>query len=85
MRIKLDVGGTGFSVARSTLLSGKESFFHSLLVGGFNTAPEEDGCYFIDRDPEMFPLIINYLRGYRHEPFYMLGKKQLNKLRFEAE
>jgi len=35
--------------------------FEAIILSG-NWKPLEDGSYFIDRNPELFPVIINYLR-----------------------
>ncbi len=59
--ISLDVGGTIFRTTSDTLLSHKpkdsESFF-SVLLSSSPTCSN----FFIDRDPECFRVVLNYLR-----------------------
>jgi len=57
--IRLDVGGTLFSTSRSTLTRYGSPFFASLLLN----SPTSNGSYFIDRDPKIFALILEALRG----------------------
>jgi len=58
--ITLDVGGTIFRSTAATLLSHKpkdaESYFSALLSTG------SANSFFIDRDPEYFRVVLNYLR-----------------------
>ncbi len=50
--IGLNVGGTRFLTTKSTLLNaGRESFFGALLESGLPSAIDQDGNYFLDRDP----------------------------------
>lgn len=60
-KIKLDVGGKFFSTTLRTLKC-KDGFFRAKFSGNFLLEPEEDGSYFIDRDPFTFRHILNYLR-----------------------
>ncbi|KAF0983699.1 hypothetical protein FDP41_007614 [Naegleria fowleri] len=59
--IKLDVGGKIFKTSKETLLSRKDTFFYAMISSG-KWLPDEEGCYFIDRNPKMFPYILDYLR-----------------------
>ena len=61
MIIKLNVGGRVFLTTEETL-SGTTSML-SVLVQHQNPAQQIDGHYFIDRDPDTFRWILNYLRG----------------------
>ena len=65
----VDVGGTRFHV-RSAVLRGRGDHFFSLwLSGAFVSERERDGSLFIDRDPEHFALVLQYLRqGTAHAP-----------------
>ena len=54
-RVILDVGGVQFATSRDTLLSCGSEFFQTLLNN-------EEDIYFIDRDPQSFSIILNYLR-----------------------
>lgn len=61
MIIKLNVGGRVFLTSEETL-TGTYSML-SVLVQHPNPAQLIDGHYFIDRDPDTFRWILNYLRG----------------------
>eukprot|EP01006_Ploeotia_vitrea_P047461 TRINITY_DN67131_c1_g1_i1.p1 TRINITY_DN67131_c1_g1~~TRINITY_DN67131_c1_g1_i1.p1 ORF type:complete len:307 (-),score=5.39 TRINITY_DN67131_c1_g1_i1:68-988(-) len=60
-KVQLDIGGTVFSTTESTLLKEKDTFFWALLHSG-EWKPDEDGLFFIDRSPNTFGLILEYLR-----------------------
>lgn len=62
--VHLNVGGQRFSTSKNTLLSlqGEETFFTSLLSGRIASNMDDSGAYFIDRDPSLFRLILNFLR-----------------------
>jgi hypothetical protein len=62
-RITLNVGGTRYETTRSTLCSYKGSMLERMFGGQFNTKPDEDGSYFIDRDGELFRHIMHVLRN----------------------
>ena len=62
-RIRLDVGGTMFATTKSTLTRITDSFFAAMFGGRFALKPEEDGSFFIDRDPFVFRHVLNFLRG----------------------
>ena len=64
MIIKLNVGGRVFLTSKETLSEG----MLSVLVKHDNPARQIDGHYFIDRDPDTFRWILNYLRGSRVLP-----------------
>jgi hypothetical protein len=49
MRCRLDVGGQRFAVSKATLVARPNTFFEAMFGGRFNTKPEKDGSYFIDR------------------------------------
>eukprot|EP01006_Ploeotia_vitrea_P059798 TRINITY_DN74800_c0_g1_i1.p1 TRINITY_DN74800_c0_g1~~TRINITY_DN74800_c0_g1_i1.p1 ORF type:complete len:356 (-),score=29.52 TRINITY_DN74800_c0_g1_i1:79-1116(-) len=64
--VTLNVGGERFLTTRATLLKDEDSFFWSLAGGGgtewkpdFNDGQE----FFIDRSPESFKLVLDYLRS----------------------
>jgi len=60
--VNLNVGGKRFSSSRSTLTWIADSFFTSLLSGRIASMKDETGAFFIDRDPEAFVPILNFLR-----------------------
>lgn len=51
-----------FSTSKTTLNQIPDTFFTSLLSGRIQSLRDENGAIFIDRDPELFSLILNYLR-----------------------
>eukprot|EP01080_Neovahlkampfia_damariscottae_P006290 gene6290-10297_t len=59
--VKLNVGGKLFITTKSTLFNVDNSLKSMLQSGNFK--PDLDGAYFIDRSPEYFPLILDYLRN----------------------
>ena len=60
--INLNVGGQKFSTSKSTLTWIPDSFFSCLLSGRISSIKDGGGAYFIDRDPEAFVPILNFLR-----------------------
>ncbi|VDM59105.1 unnamed protein product [Angiostrongylus costaricensis] len=60
--IYLNVGGQRFATSSHTLTWIPDSFFTSLLSGRILTVRDDSGAIFIDRDPEIFRIILNYLR-----------------------
>lgn len=60
-RIGLNVGGKIFYTSKSTLTS-QEGFFTTLFSSSIPTETDNDGNIWIDRDPEIFPYILNFLR-----------------------
>lgn len=60
--VNLNVGGHRFATSRHTLSWISDSFFTSLLSGRIPTVRDETGAIFIDRDPALFRIILNYLR-----------------------
>jgi len=79
--IHLNVGGRRFSTSRQTLTQVQDTFFTGLLSGRIQTTKDETGAIFIDRDPDLFRLILNYLRN-RSLSFENVNFKEL---RHEAE
>ncbi|XP_044281358.1 SH3KBP1-binding protein 1 isoform X2 [Varanus komodoensis] len=60
--VQLNVGGRRFSTSRQTLTWIPDSFFSSLLSGRISTLKDDTGAIFIDRDPDAFAPILNFLR-----------------------
>ena len=66
--IKLNVGGVRFETTRRTLVQ-KSGYFKALLSGKYGDKDRNNGCYFLDRDPEYFKYLLRYLRyGYVQIP-----------------
>ncbi len=84
-KVKLNIGGTLFVTLNSTLMRHPHSLFGKMLAGEYGIAPDENGEYFIDRDPMGFPVVLNLLRG---EPPFMpenFSPELKHKLRRDAE
>jgi len=79
--INLNVGGTKFSTSRQTLTQVQDTFFTGLLSGRIQTYKDDNGAIFIDRDPQLFRLILNYLRNRS----LSLDDVNLKELKHEAE
>jgi len=58
-KVTLNVGGTLFLTTKHTLTSKKNLLYEMILT----EKPNENGEYFIDKSPEYFNIILNYLRG----------------------
>lgn len=62
-RIKLDIGGKVFATTKENMVRYPNSFFAGMFSGQWDLRVEDDGCYFIDRDPLVFRYVLNFLRG----------------------
>lgn len=60
-KIKLDVGGQLFTCSKGNLLKYENTYFYGMLSSG-KWQPDEDGTYFIDRNPKYFPYILDFFR-----------------------
>ncbi|XP_021365771.1 SH3KBP1-binding protein 1-like, partial [Mizuhopecten yessoensis] len=79
--IHLNVGGTRYSTSKQTLTWIPDSFFTSMLSGRISSLKDETGAIFIDRDPKLFSVILNFMRTKEVE----LRDMDLSTLRHEAE
>ncbi|XP_063978261.1 BTB/POZ domain-containing protein KCTD3 isoform X2 [Diachasmimorpha longicaudata] len=79
--VHLNVGGTRFSTSRQTLTWIPDSFFTALLSNRIASRRDETGALFVDRDPKMFSIILNYLRTRDID----LRNTDIRALRHEAE
>ncbi|CAH1162973.1 unnamed protein product [Phaedon cochleariae] len=79
--LHLNVGGKRFSTSRQTLTLIPDTFFSALLSGRISSLRDEKGAIFIDRDPTVFSVILNYLRTREVE----LKGVDIKTLRHEAE
>lgn len=82
MLVKLNVGGSVFWTTKETLTSHGPHML-SAMVQHNNPARMVDDAYFIDRDPNAFRWILNYLRGSRVLP--PKESSEMNLLREEAQ
>jgi hypothetical protein len=60
-KITLNVGGVKFTTTKGTLVAESGTYFDTLIKSG-SWAEDEDGEFFIDRNPRFFPAILDYLR-----------------------
>ncbi|CAO4376394.1 unnamed protein product [Caenorhabditis nigoni] len=78
--VNLNVGGRIFATSCNTLSWIPDSFFTSLLSGRMNSVRDASGAIFIDRDPDVFRVILNYLRTKQVD----LGGLKVATLKHEA-
>ncbi|XP_070378747.1 SH3KBP1-binding protein 1 isoform X1 [Dermacentor albipictus] len=79
--INLNVGGIRFATSRQTLTWVPDSFFTSMLSGRISSHRDETGAIFIDRDPKLFSVILNFMRTKDID----LRDLDMSVLRHEAE
>ncbi|CAG5106809.1 Oidioi.mRNA.OKI2018_I69.chr1.g3009.t1.cds [Oikopleura dioica] len=60
--LELNVGGSNFTTSLSTMRKYK-SMFSSMFSGKFEVVKDANGRYFIDRDPEVFCHILDFMRS----------------------
>ena len=61
--VNLDIGGKIFKTTKATLCS-VDGFFSRMCSGDWNEGVSlKDNTIFVDRDGEVFPLILSYLRS----------------------
>lgn len=67
--VEINAGGEFHSVGRSTLCLAKDSFFALLFSGSWDHSQKRDsaGRVFLDIDPYIFKVIVNFLRQKRIE------------------
>jgi hypothetical protein len=61
--VKLNVGGTRYTVGLATLTGAESSYFEALFSGRWQQALTDDGEVFIDRDGDVFKHVLHYLRA----------------------
>jgi len=60
--VKLNVGGTVYHTSLTTLLAKRGSMLEVLFSGRHTIPKDDDGNYFLDRDPKSFEFVLKYLR-----------------------
>ncbi|KAH7707985.1 BTB/POZ domain-containing protein KCTD17 [Aphelenchoides avenae] len=60
--IRLNVGGKVFQTSKQTLSRDPESFLAHLASENIPSQKDHSGAILVDRDPEYFQIILNYLR-----------------------
>lgn len=66
--VDLNVGGTVFETSRSTLVQQSGSFLEAMLSGRHPVSRDRYGRIFVDRDPEHFRTMLNFLRNPQAPP-----------------
>lgn len=66
--VHLNVGGTVFETSRATLAQQPGSYLESLLSGRYQISRDRNGRVFINRDPEHFRTVLNFLRNPQTPP-----------------
>jgi len=82
-KIVLDIGGTRFVTSKQTLLAFDKSYFCAMLASDWQ--PDDDGVYFIDRDPKHFSSILNYMRTKDTHLLTGLNKSDIMELQKELD
>lgn len=59
----LDIGGTKLIVGRSTLAKVPDSSLAALFSGQAPVTKTGEGCVFLDRNPQIFKYVIDYLQS----------------------
>jgi hypothetical protein len=60
-KIRLNIG-TVFVTSLDTMTLEKNTFFSAMFSEEFHQQPDDDGEYYVDRDPTYFRIILNHLR-----------------------
>ncbi|KAI7903022.1 uncharacterized protein BX663DRAFT_551878 [Cokeromyces recurvatus] len=87
-KIRLNIGGNVFETSLSTLQRDRNSLLAAMFSGrhpNMMSSLEDDGSYFIDRDPSHFRFILNYLRDLRIPPTILQDLKIRQELLQEAK
>jgi len=66
--VDLNVGGTVFETSRSTLVQQSGSFLEAILSGRYQISRDRSGRVFLNRDPDHFRTILNFLRNPQTPP-----------------
>jgi hypothetical protein len=83
-KITLDIGGTKFTTSLNNLRNQKSLYFATMFSGIFPIKACEDGSYFIDRNPTLFPIVLDFIRGEEIETNDM-SPKEVKQLLKEAQ
>lgn len=76
--VELNVGGRYFATYRSTLTSQKNTMLAAMFSGRHPLKQDKKGRYFIDRNGDLFQIVLDYLRtGELVWPDNRQQKKQL--------
>jgi len=62
-KIVFDIGGKRFSIGKHHLSREEGSLFHELFSGELGPNPDEQGVFFLDRSPQAYRYVFDYLRS----------------------
>jgi len=82
--IKINVGGKVFVTAIDTLTRENNSLLFDMFTGKKKLVTDDAGCFFIDRDPDLFKFILEYLRS-GSVNVNTENRQELQKIKKEAE
>jgi len=81
--ICLNVGGVKYTTSKHTLTKYPESMLGAMFSNNMPSQVDKNGCYFIDRDGEVFRNILQFLRS--GELVKLDNLKEVSLLKCEAE
>mmetsp|Transcript_46136 Transcript_46136/g.78513 ORF Transcript_46136/g.78513 Transcript_46136/m.78513 type:complete len:362 (-) Transcript_46136:201-1286(-) len=84
-KIKLDVGGTGYSTSRTTLTSLPGTMLEAMFSGRHALEEDETGRIFIDRNGATFEFVLEYLRSPGTFSIEGLSKREVAAINTEFE
>ena len=73
--VRLNVGGRTFDTTRETLVGCE--FFRPILDGQIGSAVDANGRLFIDRSPELFAVLLQFLRSCQRPILHLVDKHAL--------
>lgn len=83
--VKLNVGGRRFMTRMSTITptDSQGNFLASLARGDFGADKDDEGYLFVDRSPEYFEVVLDYLRsGTLWCPIHLNRKRLMEEIRY---
>ncbi|KAJ1482892.1 hypothetical protein T484DRAFT_1802483 [Baffinella frigidus] len=66
--VKFNVGGKPFEVAETTIQSQPAGLLAKMIDGRFSCGKDESGAYFLDRNPQFFPIVLDVHRDNKVHP-----------------
>ena len=73
--VRLNVGGRTFDTTRETLVGC--DFFRPILDGNIGSAVDVNGRVFVDRSPELFAVLLQFLRSCQRPALDLVDKHAL--------
>uniref|UniRef100_A0A7S4CAA6 BTB domain-containing protein n=1 Tax=Eutreptiella gymnastica TaxID=73025 RepID=A0A7S4CAA6_9EUGL len=83
--VELNVGGVHMTTSSLTLTQEPESLLGIMFSGRHSLTRDKDGCIFLDRDPAVFAVVLNFLRALPRVRLPVLSKAQRQALVDEAD